>query len=72
MYSSSPSARQAARWPLSARRATSSAVSAGLRIFLGLLQNVEEKGGHVYLKGLNDDVRAIFALTGFCNFFEII
>jgi len=46
--------------------------SAGLRIFLGILQNVEEKGGHVYLKGLNEDVRAIFALTGFCNIFEII
>ena len=30
--------------------------SAGLRIFLGILQNTEEKGGHVYIKGVNDNV----------------
>lgn len=46
--------------------------SAGLRIFLGILQNVEEKGGHVYVKGINDDVRAIFTITGFSNIFEFM
>ena len=46
--------------------------SAGLRIFLGILQNAEEKGGHVYIKGISDDVRAVFALTGFINIFEFI
>jgi len=46
--------------------------SAGLRIFLGILQNAEEKGGHVYIKGLNDNVSAIFTLTGFNNIFEFI
>jgi anti-anti-sigma factor len=46
--------------------------SAGLRIFLGILQNAEEKGGQVYIKGLNDDVRAIFDLTGFSNIFQFI
>ena len=44
--------------------------SAGLRIFLGILQNAQEKGGHVYIKGVNDNVRAVFAITGFSNIFE--
>ena len=44
--------------------------SAGLRIFLGILQNAEEKGGHLYIKGINDQVRSIFTITGFCNIFE--
>ena len=44
--------------------------SAGLRIFLGILQNAEGKGGHVYLKGVTDSVRAIFAITGFISIFE--
>ena len=44
--------------------------SAGLRIFLGILQNAEEKGGHVYIKGITDNVRAIFTLTGFSNIFQ--
>ena len=46
--------------------------SAGLRIFLGILQNAEERGGHVYIKGLNDTVQAIFDLTGFSNIFEFM
>ena len=44
--------------------------SAGLRIFLGILQNVEERGVHVYIKGVNDTVRAVFTITGFSNIFE--
>ncbi|MBO4839908.1 MAG: STAS domain-containing protein [Bacteroidaceae bacterium] len=44
--------------------------SAGLRIFLGILQNAQTKGGHVYIKGINDKVRAIFAITGFSNIFQ--
>ena len=46
--------------------------SAGLRIFLGILQNTEEKGGHVYIKNINDNVRAVFAITGFSNIFEFM
>lgn len=46
--------------------------SAGLRIFLGILQNAQEKGRHVYIKGLNDKVRTIFTITGFSNIFEFI
>ena len=44
--------------------------SAGLRIFLGILQKVEEKGRHVYLTGINDKVRGILTITGFINIFE--
>jgi anti-anti-sigma factor len=44
--------------------------SAGLRIFLGVLQNAEKKGGHVYLQNVTEKVRTIFAITGFSNIFE--
>ena len=44
--------------------------SAGLRIFLSILQNAQEKDGHVYIRNINDHVRAIFAITGFSNIFE--
>ena len=44
--------------------------SAGLRIFLGILQNAQAKGGHVYIKGINDTVRSVFTITGFSNIFE--
>lgn len=46
--------------------------SAGLRIFLGILQNVQEKGGHVYIRGINEKGREVFTITGFCNIFEFI
>jgi anti-anti-sigma factor len=46
--------------------------SAGLRIFLGILQNVEEKGVHVYIKGVKAAVNDIFTITGFSNIFEFI
>lgn len=38
--------------------------SAGLRIFLGILQSAEDKGN------INDNVRYIFDITGFSNIFE--
>ena len=46
--------------------------SAGLRIFLGILQNARGKGRHVYIKGINDSVRSVFTITGFSNIFEFI
>ena len=46
--------------------------SAGLRIFLCILQSAQEKGGHVYVKNINDAVRGVFTITGFCNIFEFI
>ena len=44
--------------------------SSGLRIFLGLLKIAKPKGSHVYISGLNDDLRQVFAMTGFINLFE--
>ena len=45
-------------------------VASGLRIFLDVLKSAEDKGSHVYIKGISDDVRAVFAITGFINLFE--
>ena len=44
--------------------------SGGLRIFLSILQNAKAKGGQVYIKGITDNVRAVFAMTGFINIFK--
>lgn len=44
--------------------------SSGLRIFLSVLKNTKPKGCHVYITGLNDDLRQVFAMTGFINLFE--
>ena len=46
--------------------------SAGLRIFLAILQNVQERGVHVYIKGVNEAVNDVFIITGFINIFEFI
>ena len=44
--------------------------SSGLRIFLAILKNAKPKGSHVYIRGLNDDLHQVFAMTGFTNLFE--
>jgi anti-sigma B factor antagonist len=44
--------------------------SSGLRIFLSILKNAKPKGNHVYITGLNDDLRQVFSMTGFINLFE--
>ena len=44
--------------------------SSGLRLFLGVLKAVKAKGGHVYITGMNDDIKNVFAMTGFTNLFE--
>lgn len=44
--------------------------SSGLRIFLGILKTVKPKGNHVYITGLNEDLKNVFAMTGFSNLFE--
>ena len=46
--------------------------SAGLRIFLRILQNAQGKGQQVFIKNINDTVRAVFAMTGFINIFKLI
>ena len=44
--------------------------SSGLRIFLSILKSAKAKGGHVYISNINEDVRGVFAITGFNNIFE--
>jgi len=44
--------------------------SSGLRIFLGILKNAKPKGSHVFIAGLNDELRKVFAMTGFTSLFE--
>lgn len=44
--------------------------SSGLRLFLSVLKNAKPKGGHVYITGMNNDLRNVFTMTGFINLFE--
>ena len=44
--------------------------SSGLRLFLNVLKNSKPKGSHVYITGMNEDIRNVFAMTGFINLFE--
>jgi anti-sigma B factor antagonist len=44
--------------------------SSGLRLFLSVLKNTKAKGNHVYITGVSNDIRNVFAMTGFINLFE--
>ena len=44
--------------------------SSGLRIFLSILKSAKPLEKHVYIKGLNNDLRQVFTMTGFINLFE--
>ena len=44
--------------------------SSGLRIFLSILKTVKPKGAHVYITGMNNDLRNVFTMTGFISLFE--
>ena len=44
--------------------------SSGLRIFLSILKTVKPKGAHVYITGMNNDMRNVFTMTGFISLFE--
>ena len=44
--------------------------SSGLRLFLGVLKTAKPKGSHVYITGINADLRNVFTMTGFINLFE--
>ena len=44
--------------------------SSGLRIFLAILKNAKPKGSHVYIQGISNELRNVFAMTGFTNLFE--
>ena len=44
--------------------------SSGLRIMLGILKKAKSHGHSVTLKGLNDDIKNVFKMTGFINLFN--
>ena len=44
--------------------------SSGLRLFLTVLKSAKSKGGHVFITGMNNDIRNVFSMTGFTNLFE--
>ena len=44
--------------------------SSGLRILLGILKAAKANGSKVTLRGVNDDIKNVFKLTGFINLFE--
>lgn len=44
--------------------------SSGLRILLGILKKTKQHGHTVTLKGMNDDIKNVFKMTGFINLFN--
>ena len=44
--------------------------SSGLRILLSILKGAKANGSRVTLRGVNDDVKNVFKLTGFISIFE--
>ena len=44
--------------------------SSGLRILLSILKKVKSHGHTVTLKGMNDDIKNVFKMTGFINLFN--
>ncbi|MBO4263815.1 MAG: STAS domain-containing protein [Bacteroidales bacterium] len=45
--------------------------SSGLRIFLTLRKAAADKGGKVLVRGINNEIRTVFMMTGFLQLFEI-
>jgi anti-sigma B factor antagonist len=45
--------------------------SSGLRIFLTIRKSAADKGAKVIVRGICDDIRSVFMMTGFLNLFEI-
>ena len=45
--------------------------SSGLRIFLTLRKAAAEKGGKIIVRGISNEIRSVFMMTGFLNLFEI-
>lgn len=44
--------------------------SSGLRILLSILKAAKSTGSKVTMRGMNDDIKNVFKLTGFINIFE--
>jgi anti-sigma B factor antagonist len=45
--------------------------SAGLRVLISALKNARQRGGDLYLGGLQDNVRQVLNLAGFASIFKI-
>ena len=46
--------------------------SSGLRLFLTLLKVAKSKGSKVCVASMNDNLRQVFAMTGFTHLFEFV
>ena len=46
--------------------------SSGLRIFLTIRKAAAAQGGEVVVKGIRNDIRTVFMMTGFLNLFKIL
>ena len=44
--------------------------SSGLRILLSILKGAKAENSRVVLRNVNDDIKNVFKLTGFINFFD--
>lgn len=44
--------------------------SSGLRILLSILKGAKATGSKVVMRGVNDDIKNVFKLTGFISIFE--
>ena len=44
--------------------------SSGLRILISILKGAKTAGSHVVMRGVNDDIKNVFKLTGFISIFE--
>ena len=44
--------------------------SSGLRILLSILKGAKASGSKVVMKGVNDEIKNVFKLTGFISLFE--
>ena len=45
--------------------------SSGLRILLGIIQGASNSGKNVVIRGLNDEIKNVFEMTGFINLFKL-
>lgn len=44
--------------------------SSGLRILISILKGARSTGSRVVMRGVNDDIKNVFNLTGFTSIFE--
>ena len=44
--------------------------SSGLRILISILKGAKAGGSRVVMRGVNDDIKNVFKLTGFIDLFE--